>query len=114
MYIDRDYLNEYPFLGRFYTTGVDESKPLDEQVEEEIDVLTTCCDIHENSHSTGNFLHANHVVYIPFDKKKDRVAVKIGNMFSSSMYGFDVNGKVTGVFPSQLGGIAIYIQDLDV
>jgi hypothetical protein len=30
------------------------------------------------------------------------------------MYGLEINGKVTGVFPSQLGGIAIYIQDLDV
>ena len=38
MYIERDYIREYPFSGRFYTTGVDESKPLEEQVEEEIEI----------------------------------------------------------------------------
>jgi hypothetical protein len=30
------------------------------------------------------------------------------------MYGAKVNGKVVGVFPSQLGGVKVYVQDLDV
>jgi hypothetical protein len=30
------------------------------------------------------------------------------------MYGIEVNGKVVGVFPSQLGGVTVYVQDLDV
>lgn len=114
MYIERDYIQEYPFKCRFYTTGVDESKPLEEQVEEEIEILSTMCDIHENSHSNGKFLSADYVVYVPFNKHTDRIQLKIGYMFSSNMYGLEINGKVTGVFPSQLGGIAIYIQDLDV
>lgn len=114
MYIERDYIQEYPFKCRFYTTGVDESKPLEEQVEEEIEILSTMCDIHENSHSNGKFLSADYVVYVPFNKHTDRIQLKIGYMFSSEMYGLEINGKVTGVFPSQLGGVAIYIQDLDV
>jgi hypothetical protein len=114
MYIEREYIQEYPFSGRFYTTGVDESKPLEEQVEEEIEILTTVCDIQENSHSNGRFLSSDYVVYIPFKKRNDDIKIKLGYMFSSNMYGLEINGKVTGVFPSQLGGIAIYIQDLDV
>lgn len=113
MYIERDYIQEYPFECRFYTTGVDENKPLDEQVEEEIEILSTKCDIHENSHSNGRFLNAAYVVYIPFDRSNEKINLKIGYMFSSNMYGLEINGKVTGVFPSQLGGIAIYIQDSD-
>jgi hypothetical protein len=35
-------------------------------------------------------------------------------MFTANMYGIEVNGKVVGVFPSQLGGVTVYIQDLDV
>jgi hypothetical protein len=35
-------------------------------------------------------------------------------LFEGDMYGAKVNGKVVGVFPSQLGGIKVYVQDLDV
>ena len=33
MIIDKDILQEYPFEGEVYRIGIDESKPLDEQVE---------------------------------------------------------------------------------
>ena len=45
MIIDRDIMQEYPFDGVFYTYGIDGSKPADQQVEEEIIVLETKCDI---------------------------------------------------------------------
>lgn len=114
MYIEYDYIQEYPFDGRFYTTGVDESKPLDEQEEIEYEILQTKCDILESSHANGSFLNSTFVIYLPFDKETETVELKNGYMFSSNMYGLDVNGKIVGVFPSQLGGIKVYIQDLDV
>jgi hypothetical protein len=38
----------------------------------------------------------------------------MGCLFEAEINGLLVNGKVVGVFPSQLGGITAYIQDTDV
>ena len=35
-YIERNKLQDYPYKGTFFRIGIDESKPLDEQVEEKI------------------------------------------------------------------------------
>ena len=114
MYVDKDEIQEYPFIARFYRISVDESKPLDEQVEEKMLVLETPCDITEASHSIStNFIWGKYSVYIPLDKDKERVVIKTGDVFESDFYGLDVNGKVVGVFPSQLGGITCYIQDTE-
>lgn len=113
MYIDRDF-DEYPYYGEFYEMRIDETKPLDEQVEEKVIVLQTSCDIQESSHSdSGNFISADYSVYIPFDEE-DNISLKNGMSFNGDMYGFKVNGKIVGVFPSQLNGIKVYIQDTDV
>jgi hypothetical protein len=53
-------------------------------------------------------------VYFPLDKENDEVVVRLGDLFEANMYGLIVNGKVVGVFPSQLGGVTVYIQDTDV
>ena len=37
-----------------------------------------------------------------------------GYLFEANMHGLIVNGKVVGVFISQLGGITVYVQDTDV
>ena len=90
-------------------------KPLDEQVEEKIIVFETECDITESSHSwSRNFIWAKYAIYFPFDKEKDEVVVRMGDLFEANMHGLIVNGKVVGVFPSQLGGVTAYIQDTDV
>ena len=105
MIIDRTPLEEYPFEGAFYEYGVDESKPLDEQVEEEILILETKCDIQHSSKSDANgIITAGFNVYFPFDKEK----------FKGNSYGLVVNGRVISVSPSQLGGVECYIEDLDV
>ena len=39
---------------------------------------------------------------------------KLGDLFEADMHGLIVNGKVVGVFPSQLGGVTVYVQDTDV
>lgn len=114
MIIDRTLFEEYPFEGAFYDYGVDESKPLDEQTEEEILILKTKCDIQESqkSDASGN-ITATFNVYFPFDKTKG-IELKRGMTFKGSMYGLQVNGKIIGLFPTQSGGCACYIQDLDV
>lgn len=106
-------IKEYPFRGEFYRIGIDEDKPpLEEQVEEKITILSTACDIQESSHTDGELLTADYTVYFPFSG--DLTEIKNGVSFEGDMYGSKVNGKVVGVFPSQLGGVKVYVQDLDV
>ena len=38
----------------------------------------------------------------------------MGDLFEADVYGMRANGKVVGVFPSQLGGVTCYVQDTDV
>lgn len=114
MYIDRNEIEEYPFDGAFYTYGVDDSKPLDEQVEEEILILSTKCDIQESQKTdAGGNVSASFNVYFPFDKEKG-INLKRGMRFKGSIYGLAINGEVIGVFPTQMGGCACYIKDKDV
>lgn len=114
MIIDRDEIQEYPFTGSFYTYGVDESKPLDEQVEEEILILETPCDIQEAAKSdSGGFINASFNIFFPFDKKVG-ISVKRGMTFKGSIYGMNVIGEVIGIFPNQLGGCSVYIKDVGV
>lgn len=114
-YIDHNKLEDFPYYGSFYRIGVDESKPLDEQVEEKIVVYETICDITESSHSwSRNFIWAKYAIYFPYEKEPESIKVRLGDLFEADVYGLMVNGKVVGVFPSQLGGITVYIQDTDV
>ncbi len=113
MYIDRDILQEYPFEGEFYYIGIDESLPLEERVEVEMLRLKTLCDIQEASHTVkSNFIDATYTIYIPFDKDNEKVVIRRGDTFKADMYGLMVDGKVIGVFPSQMGGITVYIKDV--
>lgn len=114
MIIDNTPLVEYPFKGAFYEYGVDDSKPLDEQVEEETLVLERECDIIHASQSDSGNLKSFFKVYLPFDKDNETVRIKSGMTFKGNAYGLVVNGTVFSVAPSQLGGIECYIEDLDV
>lgn len=114
-YIDHNNIQAYPYEGEFYRMTIDRTKPPSQQVEKKEVILTTACDIVEASHSvSSSFIAAKFVVYVPFDKDTQVINVKNGDMFVANVYGMIVNGKVVGVFPSQLNGITIYIQDLDV
>lgn len=115
MIIDNTPLVEYPFRGAFYEYGVDDSKPLDEQIEEEVLVLERECDIiHASQSDSGGNLKSFFKVYLPFDKDADTVKIKRGMIFKGEAYGLVVNGTVFSVAPSQLGGIECYVEDLDV
>lgn len=115
MYTNRNILQEFPHYGYFYTVDVDDSAPLDQQVESKTIVFETQCDITESSHSwSTNFIWAKYAVYFPFDPGTDELDITLGNFFEADMYGMRVNGKVVGIFPSQLGGVTVYVQDTDV
>lgn len=112
-YIDHNNIQEFPFTGEFYRMTIDESLPLIHRKEVLQLIQTVPCDIAEASHSvTTNFITAKWSVYFPFDKDTN-ILVRNGDTFVADMYGLQVNGKVIGVFPSQLGGVVVYIQDND-
>lgn len=114
-YIEHNKLQDYPYFGQFFRIEIDESKPLDEQIEERVVIFETDCDITESSHSwSRNFIWAKYAIYFTFDKDTEEIEVKLGDLFEADMHGLIVNGKVVGVFPSQLGGVTVYVQDTDV
>ena len=114
-YIERNILSDYPYHGVFYKKEIDESLPLNQQVEEKVIIYETECDITESSHSwSNNFIWAKYAVYFPYEKDIESIQVKMGNLFEAHVHGLYVNGKVVAVFPSQLGGVTCYIQDTDV
>lgn len=114
-YIDRNRLNDYPYWGVFFKNEIDESLPLNQQEERKVIIYETWCDITESSHSwSRNFIWAKYAVYFPYDKENESIKVKMGDLFEAELHGLHVNGKVVGVFPSQLGGVTVYIQDTDV
>jgi hypothetical protein len=114
MYIDRNRVQEYPFTGIFYRTIINDNAPLDQQKETKEVLFSTKCDIIEASHTWGQgTIWAQYAVYFPFEKDSD-IKVKLGTLFESDMYGLKIDGKVVGVFPSQLGGMTVYIRDMDI
>ena len=115
MYINRDILQEFPHYGYFFIKEIDESLPLDQQKEVKKVIFETQCDIAESSHSwSTNFIWAKYAVYFPFDPETDVLNISLGMLFEADLYGMRVNGKVVGVFPSQIGGVTVYVQDTDV
>lgn len=110
MIIDRNIMQEYPFDGVFYTKGIDESKPLDEQAEEDIVILETKCDIQGAQKEDTGVISNAYNVYFPFDKNIG-VSIKKGNLFKGSMYGVSIkDAVVVDVIPTQLGGCAVYVK----
>ena len=114
MYFDRNAIQEYPHNAVFTRTVEKEGASYLEPQEETITVLETVCDVMEAGHAqNGSFVSADYALYFPFDKE-DGVIVRAGDIASVDMYGIEVKGKVLGVFPSQLGGVKVYLEDLDV
>ena len=113
MYIERNKVQKYPFTGIFYRTVINDNAPLDQQKETKQVLFSTECDIAEASHTWGqDAMWAKYAVYFPFDKNAP-LKVKLGTLFEADMYGLKIDGKVIGVFPSQLGGVTVYIQYMD-
>lgn len=111
MYIDRNEIQEYPFIGSFFKQVIDDSLPADEREAIEALVLETPCDIQEAQKTdSGGVLTNSFDIYFPFDKKVG-INIKRGMTFKSSIYGLEIDGEVISVIPTQMGGCKAYIQD---
>lgn len=109
MYIDHNITEEYPFKdGVFYNVVVDDSKPLEEQVDEEIPIYTTIFDLSDGTNlNTDTF-----TLFIPFFKDTDTLLIKEGDLFKGDTYGMVQRGRIIGIYPSQLDGCTILLTRL--
>ena len=97
---------EYPFHGIFYKVEIDDSKPLDGQVDEEIPIFETDMDMSDGGTlSTDTFR-----VYFPFKSGKEPISIKEGDLFKGVIYGMEQRGRVIGVYPTQLDGCTVLLK----
>lgn len=108
MYIDYN-LDEYPFYAIFYNIGVDESKPLDQQVEEKIISFETQCDVDDKNNGLNNDIIT---LYFPFDANNEEIKIRLGDTMEVDTYGINQKGRVLGVRPSQLGGVKVMCKKI--
>ena len=105
MYHNYNEAIDYPFYATFFHLGVDESKPLDEQVEERVVSFESVCDVGEQD---GSLTNDKIAVFMPFSPNNDKaIAIQFGESVEINSYGLIQKGRVLGVFPSQLGGIKV-------
>lgn len=117
MYIERNFIEEYPFTGVFYTQ--EDNMPEDGDLinsgssSEEHIVDSVKCDIQATdklvASGAGSFLD----VYFPF-VRAEGVKVRIGHRFKSVDWYRPVDGKVTTVVPSPMGGCVCQIKEVGV
>lgn len=108
MYTNHHGTEEYPFTATFYRIGVDDSKPLDGQVEEEIPFFETPCDISERNNSISN---DTITMFFPFNSESgEEIPFKLGDTMKCNTYGLIQKGRVLGVYPSQLGGCTVLLK----
>lgn len=104
MYIDHSEIEEYPFYATFYHLGVDESLPLDQQVEEKVVSFETECDMSDKDTGLNN---DTITIFFPFNPDNGKINVVLGETVDIEAYGLVQRGRVLGVFPSQLGGVKV-------
>ena len=104
MYTDHLRTEEDPYKATIYHLGVDKTKPLKEQKEEKIVSFTSMCDISDSE--TG--LNSDKLtLFFPFDTTKGKLNFSLGESVEVESYGLIQKGRVSGVFPSQLGGVKV-------
>lgn len=113
-------VTDFPFHGAFYTFEIDDDKPLDQRVPEEVLVFETDCDIQKNSRlHNGSMIGADYSVYFPLplnpdsDDTSDKygpVMLRRGMIFRGTGYGYTYEGEVEIVRMSQLGGCSVDIK----
>lgn len=110
-----DSIEEYPFNGLFYTLTLSVGKP-STQTQTKTTVLSTVCDIQENGMKSTVATKAGYAVYFPLSGSAGAYTGLVDNgLFfeCSSYYGKQINGKVIGVYGSELGGAVAYFVDID-
>lgn len=115
-YYDRHRIEEFPYNGTFYRIGIDETLPPSQQVEGEMPLLDTKCNVQEaGSNLSGDFINASYKIYFPYvNDGVSEFPFKKNDSFKAVVNGLDVSGKVIGIFPSQLQKAYVYIKDFDV
>ena len=108
MYTNHYEPQEYPHSGYFYKIGVDDSKPLDEQVEEEIVIFSTKFDLSEGS----DLNMRSFKIFFPFDYKSETIPIDEGCTFDGTVWGANIRGRVLGIYPSQFGGCTVLLTRL--
>lgn len=109
MYINHNISEEYPFKnGVFFNVGFDDSKPLEEQVDEEVEIYVSDFDISDGTNINTNTF----TIFIPFFKQVDKLAIKEGDLFKGNTYGMLQKGRIIGIYTSQLGGCTILLTRL--
>lgn len=104
MYTNHLGTEEYPFYATFYHLGVDETKPLDQQVEEKIVSFETICDVDDQNTGLNNDIIT---LYYPFNPENEVIKIILGETMEVETYGLIQKGRVLGVRPSQLGGVKV-------
>lgn len=102
-------LDEYPFYAIFYNIVVDESKPLDQQVEEKIISFETPCDVDDKNNGLNNDIIT---LYFPFNADNEEIKIRLGDTMEVDTYGINQKGRVLGVRPSQLGGVKVMCKKI--
>lgn len=104
MYTDHLGTIEYPYYATFYHLGVDDSLPLDEQVETKIVSFESECDISDQDTGLNN---DKITLFIPFNGHEGNIEISLGETVEIESCGLIQKGRVLGVYPSQLGGIKV-------
>lgn len=104
MYTNHFGTEEYPFNATFYHLSVDESKPLNQQVEEKVVSFASKCDMSDQETGLNN---DKMTLFFPLDVNRDKISISLGESVEVESYGLVQKGRVLGVFPSQLGGLKV-------
>lgn len=112
-HVSRRKVIDYPYFGQFFEKAEpDYTLPLDQRTYGDTLVYETACDIQEVSKAANPVLIATFSVFMPFDPKEE-IPIHRGMRFAGKMGTLDVDGMVTNVILSQIGGLVAYVKDYD-
>ncbi len=103
---------EFPFLGTFFKTEVEDKEQsfVSENESKEVEYFETPCDIVASNESRiGDMAISGtrYSVYLPID---DPSGIVVGDVFRGDMYGVKVYGNITAVSVSQFGGVVCKVE----
>lgn len=118
MIIERREIKQYPHNGKFFKIVIVQESPLDPPIKKEIILYQGECDIQQSgAMSTPMLTKAGYAIYFTLGEDENgdyELNIQKGSSFDGDMYGQRVNGRVLGIFPSQLGGVVAYVEDTDI
>lgn len=113
MIIDKSAIQPYPYTGSFYRYVIDESKPLDEQVMEEVLLLETECDVQQETSTDNGTITSLCTIFFPYVKSVG-INIKGGDTFRCNLNGLQINGIINVPYPNQLNVCEVTLKDFDI